>query len=146
MKKSITPFLDSLIVKFAWYEIDKTNLLYELSLAHRAGAGPLFSTRFTCENAKKKWKNKTKFLEKTIYVNMTKYHFMDPILGNKGRVGSIEVPFDRAHPEKQHIHFPNITIHFNWCGWLLKWNKAKNKHQRNQIGTIWCDLRPQFIF
>jgi hypothetical protein len=35
-------------------------------------------------------------------------------------MGSIEVPIDREYPNKEHINFPHIAIHFYGRGWPSK--------------------------
>jgi hypothetical protein len=50
-----------------------------------------------------------------------KHHLsIDHIAGNKSRIGSIGVPFDREHPDEQHTKFPHIVIHFDGRGWPSK--------------------------
>jgi hypothetical protein len=45
---------------------------------------------------------------------------MDHISGNKIRIGSIEVPFDREYPDKELVKFPKKAIHFFGRGWPSK--------------------------
>jgi hypothetical protein len=40
--------------------------------------------------------------------------------GKKSRAGSIEAPIGRAYPEKEHIKFIRIAIHFLGRGWPSK--------------------------
>jgi hypothetical protein len=45
---------------------------------------------------------------------------MDHISGNKSRIGSIEAPIGRYHPEEQHTKFMYAYIHFYGHGWPSK--------------------------
>jgi hypothetical protein len=51
---------------------------------------------------------------------MTQYPLVDHISGNRGPIGSIEEPIDRAHPDAQAVKFRHMSIYFYGCGWPSK--------------------------
>jgi hypothetical protein len=57
----------------------------------------------------------------------TLYLFISHISGNITRIGSIEVPMDRAHPDEERVKFPQIAIDFNEYGWSSNRENAKKE-------------------
>ncbi len=76
-------------------------------------------------------------------MHTTLFISMHHIPGNKSPMRSIEVPIDRAYPGALPVNFPQIAVYFYGQGWPSKWEKAKKKHSRQQVGMIACDTRPQ---
>ena len=115
-------------------------------LPHPGSVGPLFlADSFSRGRLTRKAKKKILKIFFSSYAHHL-VHVRAPHLRTKSPMGSIEVSIDREYPHEEHINFPHIAIHFYGRCWPSKWEKAKKRHSRHQVGMIAWLTRPQNFF